>query len=105
MIELISNLFLSRIVFANQILIICEREQLFRITQQTKPTNQTNWYMVRLSLVSGDAPRIFMDIIRKRLWSNITQADEDRALAALKRYRTDDQERFRYREKGKLKAA
>lgn len=50
---------------------------------------------VRAKSVSGDAPRIFMGIIRKKLWKNITQADEDRALAALKRFRADNPDRFR----------
>ncbi len=50
---------------------------------------------VRAKSVSGDAPRIFMGIIRKKLWKNITQADEDRALAALRRFRADNPDRFR----------
>ena len=31
-----------------------------------------------------------MGIIRKKLWKNITMADEDRALLALKKYRADE---------------
>jgi hypothetical protein len=50
---------------------------------------------VRAKSVSGDAPRIFMGIIRKKLWKNITQADENRALLALKRFRVDNPDRFR----------
>ena len=46
--------------------------------------------------VEGDAPRVFMGIIRKKLFKHITQADEDRALAALRLYRSDDPTRFRY---------
>ena len=45
--------------------------------------------------VSGDAPRIFMGIVRRKLWHHITQADEDRAVAALRRYRAEDPGRFR----------
>jgi len=45
--------------------------------------------------VPGDAPRVFMGIVRKRLWHHISQADEDRALRALRRYREDDPDRFR----------
>jgi hypothetical protein len=45
-----------------------------------------------------------MGIIRKKLWKNITMADEDRALIALRKYRTDDPQRFRYREEGRLRS-
>lgn len=50
---------------------------------------------VRAMAVPGDAPRVFMGIIRGKLWKNITQRDEDRALAALRRHREKDPERFR----------
>ena len=50
---------------------------------------------VRAKTVSGDAPRVFMGIVRGKLWKNITQADEDRALAALRRFRVDNPDRFR----------
>ncbi len=60
---------------------------------------------VRAKSVSGDAPRIFMGIIRKKLWKNITQADEDRALLALKRFRADNPDRFRYQELSKWQKA
>ena len=43
----------------------------------------------------GDAPRIFMGIIRGKLWKNISDADEDRALGVLRRYRAENPERFR----------
>jgi hypothetical protein len=49
----------------------------------------------RATRVEGDAPRIFMGIIRGKLWKNITDADEDRALGALRRYRGDNPDRFR----------
>ena len=52
---------------------------------------------VRAKAVPGDPSRVFMGIIRKKLWANITQADEDRALSALKRYRETNPNRFRYR--------
>ena len=51
---------------------------------------------VRAMAVPGDAPRVFMGIIRGKLWKNITQRDEDRALAALRRHRESDPERFRF---------
>ena len=51
---------------------------------------------VRAKAVPGDPPRVFMGIIRRKLWANITQADEDRALSALKRYRESNPDRFRY---------
>jgi hypothetical protein len=60
---------------------------------------------VRARSVSGDAPRIFMGILRGKLWKNITQADEDRALLALKRYRAEDPDRFRYQVENKLRYA
>jgi len=60
---------------------------------------------VRAKSVLGDAPRIFMGLVRGRLWKNITQADEDRALTALKRYRAEDPDRFRYQPENKLRYA
>jgi hypothetical protein len=60
---------------------------------------------VRAKTVSGDAPRIFMGIIRKKLWKNVTQADEDRALSALKRFREENPNRFRFIENKWQKAA
>ena len=45
--------------------------------------------------VEGEAPKIFMGIVRKRLWKHITQADEDRALSALRKYRAEEPGRFR----------
>jgi hypothetical protein len=49
----------------------------------------------RAKAVEGNPPRVFMGIVRRRLWHHITQADEDRALAALRRYREEDPGRFR----------
>ena len=49
----------------------------------------------RATRVEGDAPRVFMGIIRGKLWKNISDADEDRALGALRRFRADDPDRFR----------
>ena len=43
----------------------------------------------------GDGPRVFMGIVRNKLWSNISQSDEDRALGALRRYRGENPDRFR----------
>jgi hypothetical protein len=45
--------------------------------------------------VKGEAPRIFMGIIRGKLWRNLTSADEDRAVGALRRYRAENPNRFR----------
>ena len=50
------------------------------------------------SAKEGEPPKIFMGIIRGKLWKNITQGDEDRALSALRRFRQDNPERFHYRE-------
>jgi hypothetical protein len=51
---------------------------------------------VRAKAVPGNAPRVFMGSIRKKLWGDITQADGDRALSALRRYRESNPDRFRY---------
>ena len=48
----------------------------------------------RASRVEGDAPRIFMGIVRKKLWNHIQQCDEDRALSALRKYRSENPNRF-----------
>ena len=48
----------------------------------------------RATSVSGDAPRIFMGIIRAKLWHHISSKDEDRALSALRNYRRENPERF-----------
>jgi ribulose bisphosphate carboxylase small subunit len=36
-----------------------------------------------------------MGIIKQKLWKNITQGDEDRALAALRKFRSENPDRFR----------
>ena len=43
----------------------------------------------------GDPVRVFMGIIRKKLWSHLSQADEDRALCLLRKHREKDCQRFR----------
>jgi len=48
------------------------------------------------SVEAGDSVKVFMGIIRKKLWKNIRMADEDRALLALRKYRADNSERFRF---------
>jgi hypothetical protein len=53
----------------------------------------------RATAVEGDAPRVFMGIIRRKLWHHITQVDEDRAVSALKRAREKDSNRFRWSER------
>lgn len=77
-------------------------EELYRQAVKVKliePTeaNAINFIgaAARATRVEGDAPRIFMGIIRGKLWKNITQGDEDRALGALRRYRGENPDRFR----------
>ena len=41
----------------------------------------------RATRVDGDAVRVFVGIVRRRLWHHLTIADEDRAISALKRER------------------
>jgi len=60
---------------------------------------------VRAKSVLGAPQKVFMGIIRKRLWKNITQADEDRALSALKRFREENPDRFRIRQENKWQKA
>lgn len=50
------------------------------------------------SVEVGDSVKVFMGIIRKKLWKNITMADEDRALLALRKYRVENPERFRFKQ-------
>jgi hypothetical protein len=50
---------------------------------------------VRAKSVEGDPVRIFAAIVRKGLWHNVTQEQEDRARAALKRYREVNPDYFR----------
>ena len=49
----------------------------------------------RAARVGGEPPKVFMGIIRRKLWNHIAQADEDRALTALRKYRANNPERFR----------
>ena len=49
-----------------------------------------NWFGAAVrakSAKKGDAAKIFMGIVRKNLWMNITQEQEDRARAGINRYR------------------
>lgn len=57
------------------------------------------------SAKDGEPPKIFMGLIRRKLWNHITQMDEDRALAALRRYRQENPMRFRYHSSSLKKAA
>lgn len=50
---------------------------------------------VRAREAKGSAVRIFVALVRQRLWSHITQAQEDRARMALARIRETDPLRFR----------
>lgn len=49
----------------------------------------------RANNVSGNPVRIFMGIIKRKLWKNISNADEERALSALRKYRLQNPCRFR----------
>jgi hypothetical protein len=64
---------------------------------QHSEINALNWLSaaVRAKSVRGDAVRVFMGIVRKQLWVNITQEQEERARKALVRYRETDPTRFR----------
>ncbi len=42
---------------------------------------------VRANRAAGNSVRIFVGIVKKRLWHHVTGAEEDRAVASLKRYR------------------
>ena len=42
---------------------------------------------VRANRAGGDAVRIFVAIVRKKLWHHITHADEERARAVINRER------------------
>ena len=48
----------------------------------------------------ASAPKVFMGIIRKKLWGYIAEEDEDRALAGIKKYRERDEDLFRVPPKG-----
>lgn len=50
---------------------------------------------VRAREVGHDPARVFVTLVRRRLWHHITQAQEDQARAALLRYRTENPDRFR----------
>lgn len=54
---------------------------------------------VRAREADGNQTGIFMGIIRRKLWNHITQAQEDRARAALIKYRAENPDRFRFKEK------
>ena len=47
-------------------------------------------------VAKGESAKIFIGIIRRKLWTHITQRDEDRALTALRKYRSENPDRFRY---------
>jgi hypothetical protein len=63
--------------------------------------NALNWIgaAIRAKTVKGgDSVRIFVTIVRKKLWHFITQEQEDRAIAALKRHRGKAPNLFRLEE-------
>jgi len=49
----------------------------------------------RAARVTGDAPRVFIGIVKRKLWNHITAQDEDRALGALRKFRAYNPDRFR----------
>jgi Mn-dependent DtxR family transcriptional regulator len=51
---------------------------------------------VRAREVGDEPARLFVSLIRRRLWHHITQAQEDCARRALARYREENPERFRF---------
>ncbi len=55
-----------------------------------------NWVgaAVRAKCVSGDPVKIFVGIVRKGLWHHVTNEQEDRARAAMTRYREGDPNLF-----------
>jgi hypothetical protein len=59
--------------------------------------NALNWLgaAARATSVNGDAVRVFVGIVRRRLWKHITHEQEERARRALVRYREKDPRRFR----------
>jgi hypothetical protein len=64
--------------------------------------NALNWIgaAIRAKTVKGgDSVRIFVTIVRKKLWHYITQEQEDRAIRALKRHREKAPNLFREEEK------
>lgn len=64
------------------------------------PTEELDAQAVALQLAEASEPgavnflaadcRVFRGIVRKKVWHHITQAEEDRALAALRKYRQED---------------
>jgi hypothetical protein len=77
--------------------VILERPQVKIGLVDASEANAINFIgaAVKASNVEGEGPRIFMGSIRNKLRSNINQGDEDWALAALRRYRLNDPDRFR----------
>ncbi len=62
--------------------------------------NALNWLAAAVrakSVRDGDPVRVFVGIVRRRLWSHVTQEQEERARQALARYREEDPRRFRER--------
>ena len=50
---------------------------------------------IRARSVDGDAPKVFMGIIKKKLWHHITQAQEQKANGVLKKFREVNPTLFR----------
>ena len=54
---------------------------------------------IRARSVDGEPPRVFMGILKKKLWHHITQADEDKAVGVLKKFREFDPSLFQTSDK------
>jgi hypothetical protein len=53
---------------------------------------------IRAREAAGEGPRIFMGIVRKGLWTHITQEQEDRARRAINHYREINPDSFRLKD-------
>ncbi len=49
---------------------------------------------VRATRVNGDAARVFVGLVKKRLWHHVTQAEETRAIEAFARHERKTGRRF-----------
>ena len=49
---------------------------------------------IRARSIDGEAPKVFMGIIKKKLWHHITQAQEQKAISVMKKFRELNSELF-----------
>jgi hypothetical protein len=81
--------------------------RLSRLESLYRQAVQANWLIeseqsarnfiaaaVRATRVSGDPARIFVGLVKKRLWHHVTQAEENRALEAFARHERKTGRRF-----------